>query len=292
MRKLLLPVVALAAAGGATYLARSYLEAGRAAAPPPAAAAPARPATKGVLVAAKALSVGQFVEPADVRWQQWPDVGLPESYLVEGQRSMDEVVGAVMRRPATEGEPITLDTVVKPGDRGFLAAVLDPDMRAVSVPVDDASSNAGLIFPGDRVDLILTQALGKDEGGDAPTRRVSETVLRDVRVLAMGRRLSSGDDEAGGGAARGDARTATLEVTPAGAEQVALVTELGKLSLSLRSLARRDPAGDGPPEPGFRVTWDDDVSPVLRPENQPRTTMAVVRGGETVNLSIPRGVAP
>jgi pilus assembly protein CpaB len=152
-------------------------------------------------------------------------------------------MGAVVRRPLAIGEPIVDGNLVKPGDRGFLAAVLDPGMRAVSVPVDEASSNAGLIFPGDRVDLILTQTI-EPNGESAGSRRVSETVLQDVRIIAMGRELTSegGADGEGGK----PARTATLEATPAAAEKVALVTELGKLSLSLRSLAIADTSRPAP----------------------------------------------
>lgn len=283
--RLFAPVLALAAAAGATLYTRSLIEGQRQlAAQGLTVAAPAP--TKSVLVAAKALSVGQFIQSGDVRWQQWPDVAVPEGYLVEGQKGPEEVVGAVLRRPAGGGEPIVLDNVVKPGDRGFLAAVLDPDMRAVSVPVDEASSNAGLIFPGDRVDLILTQTLSDATKEAAPTRRVSETVLQDVRVLAMGRRLNPDDDEKKSG--NNQIRTTTLEVTAAAAEKVALVTELGKLSLSLRSLARREPGPERPP--AFRATWDADVSPVLRPENQPRTNLAVIRGTEAQAVAVRKGV--
>lgn len=278
MRRWLLPIVALTGAAASTMLARDWVQSRR---EPPQALAqlPEKRPAKSVLVAAKPLAVGQFIQPESVRWQDWPDVSLPESYFVQGQRSIEDAVGAVLRRPAAEGEPITQGNLVKPGERGFLAAVLEPGMRAVSVPVDEASSNAGLIFPGDRVDLILTQSLGEVERG----RRVSETVLEDVRVLAMGRRLRTEEGEESAGS---QIRTTTLEVSPAGAEKVALVTELGKLSLSLRSLAHED----GPPaKPATRITWDADVSPVLRPENQPRTTMAVVRGAETSTVSVARG---
>lgn len=284
MRRLLLPVVALALAGVSTFAVRSYLDRG-----PPQIAVQIEEAqpvlARAVLVAATNLPSGSFIQADHLRWQEWPDVALPETYLERGKAHETDLVGAVVRRTVAAGEPIALGNVVKPGDRGFLAAVLDPGMRAVSVPVDEASSNAGLIFPGDRVDLIVTHQL-EIAGDDSTTRRVSETVLEDVRVIAMGGRLNA---EAGSelGAAP-QARTATLETTPAGAEKVALVAELGKLSLSLRSLAV---AGDAPvrgaePAP---LTWDLDASPALRPENQPRSTLNVVRGGKIETITVRHG---
>jgi pilus assembly protein CpaB len=281
MRRWLLPIVALMGAVASTMVARDWLQA-RSNRPQVLAQTPAKPASKSVLVASKSLGAGEFIQPDGVRWQEWPDVSLPDSYVIEGKGTVEDVVGAVLRRTTVEGEPITQGNIVKPGERGFLAAVLDPGLRAVSVPVDEASSNAGLIFPGDHVDLILTQKLGEE--GEAE-RQVSETVLEDVRVLAMGRRLRNEEGEEASG---GQARTATLEVTPAGAEKVALTTELGKLSLSLRSLARQE-TGTASSGSRSRITWDADVSPVLRPENQPRTTMSVIRGAEAQTVSVARG---
>jgi pilus assembly protein CpaB len=279
MRRVILPLVALLLAGTATFGVRAWLER-----PEPAVAAPAPEQRKGVLVAAADLEIGSFVQPDSMRWQDWPDVSVPETYLIRGQADEAQFVGAVVRRPVTVGQPLTAGSVVKPGERGFLAAVLDPGMRAISVPVDEASGNAGLIFPGDRVDLILTQTIHA-EGDAADTRRVSETVLENVRVIAMGRRLTSETgEEADGGKA---ARTATLEATPAAVEKIALVAELGKLALSLRSLATVEPTAEGPI--ARKLTWDTEASPALRPENQPRSTLAVVRGDKLETISVRRG---
>lgn len=287
MRRLILPFLALLTAGGATYGARSWLAVPREVVATASAPAP-KPLVQAVLVAAKDLAPGEFLQADGARWQEWPDVAVPDSYLVRGKAQESDLVGAVPRRPIAAGEPLSAASVVKPGDRGFLAAVLDPGLRAISVPVDEASSNAGLVFPGDRVDLIVTQTLDL-AGQSAGQRRVSETVLADVRVIAMGRSLKA---EGGDGAApAAQARTATLEATPADAEKVALAAELGKLSLSLRSLAAADGAGDGgrvPPSP----TWDLEVSPALRPENQPRSTLAVVRGGKLETVAVRRGAGP
>ncbi|HEX6010903.1 MAG TPA: Flp pilus assembly protein CpaB [Geminicoccaceae bacterium] len=281
MRRLVLPLVALLLAGTATFAARSYLgDRGQ----PEAAVETPPPPRKAVLVAAQDLAAGSFIQPGSVRWQEWPEVVTPETYLLRGEKDQQELVGAVVRRPLAVGEPMVDGNLVKPGDRGFLAAVLDPGMRALSVPVDEASSNAGLIFPGDRVDLILTQTIEPTGDGDG-ARRVSETVLEDVRIIAMGRQLNAESS------AEGDegkpVRTATLEATPAAAEKIAMVTELGKLSLSLRSLAVADASRPAPT--GTRFTWDTDVSPALRPENQPHTSLSVVRGDKLETITIRRG---
>jgi pilus assembly protein CpaB len=281
MRRVLLPIVALLVAGVSTFAVRGWLE--RREPPRATAAQPAPEQLKAVLVAASELPIGAFVQPDGLRWQEWPDVAVPDTYFVRGRNDEAELVGAVVRRPVAVGQPIDAASLVKPGERGFLAAVLDPGMRAISVPVDEAAGNAGLIFPGDRVDLILTQTIeaAGDPGG---SRRVSETVLEDVRVIAMGRRLKAEEgEEAGGGQV---ARTATLEATPTAAEKIALVAELGKLALSLRSLAA---PVDRETVAAARLTWDSDASPALRPENQPHTSLAVVRGDKLETISVRRG---
>lgn len=281
MRRVAFPLLAVLLAGTAAWVARNWLVSQESVAAPAVEAVP--PVVhKTVLVAATDLAAGAFIQPDALRWQDWPDVAIPESYLVEGERAPSDLAGTVLRRPVAAGEPITEPNLVKPGDRGFLAAVLDPGKRAVSVAVDEASSNAGLIFPGDRVDLILTQTI-ESSGEGARTRRISETVLENVRVIAMGRRLTG---EGGGAAEDAKIGTATLEVTPAEAERVALVAELGRLSLSLRSLAL-SVASDGN-DGGPRYTWDSDVSTALRPE-QSGTTISVLRGDKTEIVNLRRG---
>jgi pilus assembly protein CpaB len=284
-RRILLPVVALALAGGAAMLARNWVELQRR----PieiVAEAPARP-SKAVLVAVRDLHVGEFVQPDLLRWQDWPDVGTPDSYLIEGAANPDDLAGAVVRHEIIAGQPVSAQMLVKPGERGFLAAVLEPGMRAVSVPIDEASGNAGLVFPGDQVDLIVTQSIGGEGEGQDTVRRVSETVLQDVRIIAIGRKLSAKDGE---DLTSGPAKTATLQVTPEQAEKVALVTDLGRLSLSLRSLANDPESAADADAPAF--TWDTDVARTLLPENQPMSSIALIRGKETQLLSVRRGMSP
>jgi pilus assembly protein CpaB len=279
-RRIIVLLIALVVAGGTAMFARSWV-AGQQAHVTVAAPAPQQD-FHAVLVAESDLPAGRFVKPQDLRWQQWPTDDVPETYVVKGQRSDAEMVGAVVRSRIAAGEPITDGAVVKPGDRGFLAAVLSPGMRAVSIPVNATSSHSGLIFPGDRVDLILTQSLSANEGDTV--RRVSETVLSNIRIIAMGGDTSDDPSE---GETNERAKTATFEVTPQQAEQVTLLTELGKLSLSLRSLAGPAPEIAAVADTQT-LTWDRDVSRVLR-SGRISTRLLVLRGSDAEDVQVQEG---
>jgi pilus assembly protein CpaB len=282
LRRIIVLLIAVIAAGGTAMYARSWIEGQQT---PVAIAAPApQEARHEVLVADVDLPAGSFVKPQHLRWQRWPTDDVPETYVLRGVRTEEEIVGAVVRRGIGTGEPITDGAVVKPGDRGFLAAVLSPGMRAVSVPITATSGNSGLIFPGDRVDLILTQTLLPD-AGQGSTRMVSETVLKNIRIIAMGSETGEDTDEGGNNE---KAKTATLEVTPSQAESVTLVTELGKLSLSLRSLAADEEAEGAVPVAAESFTWDRDVSRVLR-TGRLSSRLLVLRGSNIEDVQVQQG---
>jgi pilus assembly protein CpaB len=283
LRRIIVLLIAVIAAGGTAMYARSWIEGQQTNIA--AVAAPAPQEKHEVLVADLDLPAGSFVKPQHLRWQRWPTDDVPATYVLRGARTQDEMIGAVVRSRIATGEPITDGAVVKPGDRGFLAAVLNPGMRAVSVPITPTSANSGLIFPGDRIDLILTQTLLPTEGEGA-ARRVSETVLKNIRIIAMG--VETGDN-AGAGKNNEKAKTATFEVTPAQAETVALLTELGKLSLSLRSLAADGEAeGTVPVAEAESFTWDRDVSRVLR-SGRISSRLLVLRGSNTEDVQVQQG---
>ena len=106
-------------------------------------------------------------------------------------------------------------------------------MRAVTVPVSATSGVAGFVFPGDRVDLVLTQEV--EGGGDGPPLHVSETIIRNIRVLAIDQRINTRDEE--GNQVAQNSSTVTFEATPKIAEKIAVAQTIGQLSLSLRSIA-------------------------------------------------------
>ncbi|MEN2749082.1 Flp pilus assembly protein CpaB [Sphingomonas sp. T9W2] len=233
-RKLFLLAGALVIAAMTALMARSLMAG--AAAPVAVASIPAEAPVDGprVLVATKALPVGTIIDAAALRFQPWPKELVENAYFLESSPDSRSLVGTVVRFAIPAGQPITQGSLVKPGDRGFLAAALGPGMRAVTVPVSAQSAVAGFVFPGDRVDLVLTQTV--EGGGDGPPLKASETFLRNLRVLATDQRTDKNSDDQGQTVVS-TYSTVTVEATPRIAEKIAVAQTVGTLSLSLRSIA-------------------------------------------------------
>jgi pilus assembly protein CpaB len=217
-----------------------------------------------LLIAARPLRAGTLLKPEDLAAEQRAAKEVPAGARIDTEAARSDLLGALIRRNLAKGDVLLSSDALNPGDRGFLAAVLGSGMRAVTVGVDAVSGLSGLVWPGDRVDLILTQS---QEGNDVPpSRRVSgETVLHDVRVLAIDRQLIQGATSESPESQA--ARTVTLEVTPADAERVVVATRLGHLSLSVVAVAQTAAGAESrpsPPRPGNGITWGGDVSSALR----------------------------
>jgi len=199
------------------------------------AAAAQVPLGPKVLVAKKALPVGTIIDADSFTFQPWPKELMQSAYYVEAQPDGDpkKLLGTVVRYAITAGQPVTRGSLVGPQDRGFLAAALGPGMRAITVPVNASSSVAGFIFPGDHVDMVLNQTVSG--GGEGPALKVSETIIRNLRVLATDQRITEKDDD--GKTQVKTFSSVTLEVTPRIAEKISVAQSIGSLSLSLRSIA-------------------------------------------------------
>ncbi|MEO1219894.1 MAG: Flp pilus assembly protein CpaB [Pseudomonadota bacterium] len=228
-KKLVLLLGALVVAIGSAFLARSMF-AGDAA---PVAEAQAEPQGPKVLVANRALPAGTIITADAMGYQLWPEELVQDAYFIEGNSDMSQLLGTVVRFPITAGEPVTHGALVRPGDRGFLAAALGPGMRAVTVPVSAKTGVAGFVFPGDRVDMVLTQSVS----GEGRELRAAETVLRNLRVLATDQTTEQVTDPVTGQTQVRAFRTVTLEVTPKIAEKVAVAQTIGELTLVLRSIS-------------------------------------------------------
>ena len=233
VKKIVLLVGALIIAAVTAFMAKSMFSGAGA---PTAEAKATVPAGPEVLVATRTLPVGTIIDAEAFRYQPWPQGLVQTNYFTKGEGSADpsSLMGTVVRNEITAGQPVTQGSLVRPGERGFLAAALGPGMRAVTVAVSATSGVAGFVFPGDRVDLVLTQEV--QGGGDGAPLRASETIIRNIRVLAVDQRLNS-RDEAGNQVATANVATVTFEATPKIAEKIAVAQTIGQLSLSLRSLA-------------------------------------------------------
>jgi len=226
-----------------------------------------------ILVATVPLAAGTLLRAQDVSWQVVnrpvepgeivrPSEGARQTKPGIDEETRAEVYGAAVRpaRDIAASEPIRRGNIVKPGDRDFLQVVLTPGARAIAIPVTTSGASTGLLFPGDRVDVILTQNF-KGESAVITRRSVSETVVENLRVLAVDALDAKTPSGSFG-------RTVTLEVTPEQAEKVNVATELGKLSLTLRSVTgpngimTSSTAGPGRAT-GVKPTWAGDVSPAL-----------------------------
>ena len=230
-----------------------------------AASAPAVTTAK-VLVAARDLPQGTQITAADMTWKDWPLADLHPAYVTDGSvprpaveaapaeetkdeegsvskvvnavvslsspTAADELSGSVVRENILSGEPIQVRKLVRAGDSGFMAAFLEPGMRAMSVQVSAVSAAGGFILPGDRVDVILTREVDVETGDQSRKRTVSATVLQNLKVLAVDQATELATDERSVVGA-----TATVEVNARDAETLALARAQGELTIVLRSYA-------------------------------------------------------
>ncbi len=193
-----------------------------------------------VLVARKDISLGEITKDNDFRWQTWPADAVTPTFITKKQNgALRMVSGAIARAPMLAGEPVTRQKLIRAGDGGVLAAILPKGMRAISTRIKEETSAGRLILPNDHVDVILTQ---HTRGADGQEEIQSDTLFRNVRVLAIGQQIETKKDDK---SPQGGANTATLELAPVQAESLARANSMGEISLSLRSIADADPNGPG-----------------------------------------------
>lgn len=281
VRNLLLALGALCLAGGLVLSVLWYNQMASRSARAPEQQHPA------VLVAAHDIPSGRLLRPEDMTYAEVPTSEIRPGALVRGQIVSADYVGAVVRRPFASNEQLVAADIIKPSERQFLSAALRPGMRAVSISVDSPQTSAGLLLPGDQVDVILTQSFG--DVGEVARRTVAETVLRDVRIIAVDQTLNTTGKPPrtaqAAGAFAGDAsrvpKTVTFEVTQREAERLFVAAQLGRLQLSVRPL-EIIAAADLRPERVPPPVWASDVSPALT--QLPRTATP----GSPVEASIRR----
>ncbi len=225
-----------------------------------------------ILVAAHPVRAGSRLKFDDIQPRQMPASEVPAGARADTPAARAELIGSMVRRSLQPQDILLPADLLRPGDHGFLAAVLRPGMRATPVGVDAVSGTAGLLWPGARVDVILTQVT-EDKALPAAHRASAETVMADVRVIAIDQQLMQGATGVAT-AEQNTTHTVTLEVTELQAERVTLAARLGHLSLSVRAAdALPGPQSQKPP-----TTWGGDVSPALNQGPAAGRVMRVYQG--------------
>lgn len=257
----------------------------------------AAPAYTGaeILVVKEDTPSGTLLAQPELKFEfrPWPDSGMKDGvYVLKEGGSIDEFKGAVVRTGMRVGEPVVRANIIKRGESGFLAAVLQPGMRAVSLNVNNNTGVAGFIFPGDHIDLVLSHAVllphGKD---DSRTHNISETVLHDIRVVAVDQRSSDQEQ------VPAVSDVVTLEVTPEQAERVALAQRMGELRTVLRSMVVDGSSAEaGAPVAAEQRTFtlDSDLSQIIAPPgdsengdqngNASGSSIQLIRGNTTTDV--------
>jgi len=221
--------IALCAGGVAAYLASGWDN------NKPAPAAPtAELQTVEVLVAKSDIGLGQTVSPENLQWQSWPAGAASNNFIRRNERpeATTQIAGSIARSPFIAGEPIREPKLVKANGSGFMAAILPTGMRAVSTEISAETGAGGFILPNDRVDVLLSRREKDATRPGAPELIVSETILPNIRVLAIDQAPKEKD---GQNSVLG--KTVTLELKPEQAETLARARLSGTLQLALRSIA-------------------------------------------------------
>ena len=239
-----------------------------------------------ILVAAADITAGTLLRPSDLRWQRIAPTAIAPTDLVRGQVSEGTYYGAVTRTPISAGQPLRASEVVLAGNRDFLAAVLSPGMRAVSLAVDESQSVSGLVQPQDRVDVFLTRSTNETNG---VTSAAGETVLRNVEVVAVDQWFGTGAKTAAATESRfapsqttTTPKEVTLELDDADAKRLLVAAQLGRVSLVLRALGS---SGAAVPVVDQSV-WDSDAYGTRSSAAQPS---APVRSAASETVEIIRG---
>jgi len=223
--------IAVVAGGGAALLA------GRSEVPPPPVVAAAAIATVDILVARKDINIGQAILPDDMGWAAWPTESANPLFLRKDDRpgAIEQLAGAIARVPIAGGEPLRESKLIKANGSGYMAAILPAGMRAVSTEISPETGAGGFILPNDRVDVLLTRRDREAERLTGVESVVAETLLSDVRVLAIDQNV---EEKNGQRVVVG--KTATLELLPRQAETLGMGRLQGTLSLALRSIVDAD----------------------------------------------------
>jgi pilus assembly protein CpaB len=229
--------------------------------------------TTGYYVAAHPLPAGTLARDEDFAVRSVPSGSVPSGAVLDTPDAKIGLRGSLVRKFLDTGTPVTSEDVLRPRDRGFLASVLAPDSRAISINVDPESGVSGLIWPGDYVDVLLTQ---QNDKADVAHHALSETVLHNVRIVAIDQEIVQGAP-ANNAAAGKVVRTVSLQLAPEQVKKITVAQHLGKLSLAIRAAVDQHDTAD------MGTILSTDVSPEIARQS---ATVKVYRGDKVTEYQV------
>jgi pilus assembly protein CpaB len=221
--------LAILAAGGAGVIAMNMTAPQQAQSDAPAAP---QVTMEQVLVASANIEMGGEIT-SQVSWMDWPSGAIQDGFIKKSAEptALEDIMGSVVRSPILTGEPIRRAKLVGAG-QSFMSSILPAGKRAIATQIAADTAAGGFILPNDFVDVIMTRRVAAS--GDAPERFTTETVLQNIRVLAIDQTIQ--EDEEGRRVKVG--QTATLELTPEQTETLTVAQQMAdRLTLALRSIA-------------------------------------------------------
>lgn len=266
--RLMILGVAVAAAGGAGYVAKNMVVA-----PPPEVIVESGPqepaiALSDVLVLAGDVPMGQPIDE-QLKWQSWPSDAINDTFITKAAEpdAIEKLKGAIARVPLYGGEPLRRTKLIGAG-QSFMSSVLPTGMRAVATQISADTSAGGFILPNDYVDVIMTRRAQQGSSGGTGDGFITETILKNIRVLAIDQTIQ--EDEEGKKVKVGE--TATLELTPQQAEIITVAQQMAdRLTLALRSIT------DTQEKPGEEADY-------LVSGNGRRGTIRLIKSGEMTEV--------
>lgn len=223
-----------------------------------------------VLVAAQDMSFGSKVREESLMWKPWPAETVSPGFITSNTTpdAIQNMIGHITRTTVYMGEPIIMRKFIAPGDKGVMAALLKPGMRAVTTRISVDTAAGGFIQPGDRVDIILTEDIPQNRlpGQTTTTQRrsVSSTIFENVKVLAIDQRYATADEL--GAAVIGS--TATFEMTQEDSEMLQETESRGALTLTLRGIT------------DATAGYARSSAKIERNQTQEISTLSIYRGGQ------------
>jgi pilus assembly protein CpaB len=231
-----------------------------------------------VVVAKIPLNYGDRLIAEKLKLVDYPKEAVPPGAFDNIDMIAGQNQDRVTLRAIDLNEPVLPDKISGTGGRAILSTVIDKNMRAVTISVNDIKGVAGFVQPGDRVDVLLTRKTGNSPADTSEQR--NDVLLQNIKVLGVDQQSDDKKDKPT------VAKAVTVEVSPEDGQKLTLAASIGNLSLALRNFANPDAAATRSLSVGDLVPSEPKTmkAPVVRPRPQPK--IEILRGTDSTTYEV------